>query len=156
MMEGFKELLGALGSNVGVVESVRDWKEAVRISGELLLKGGCIEPRYIEKMIKTCEELGPYIAICPGIAIPHARPEDGAKKVCLAILVVREGVNFGSHNDPVYVLIAFSTPDKSSHIKVIQELARLLMDKGEELVNRLKGAKSEKEILEVIDSLITE
>lgn len=152
----FKELFTALGDKVGVVEKVRDWKEAVRISGELLLQHGCIEPSYIEKMISTCKELGPYIAISPGVAIPHARPEDGAKKVCLSILVVKKGVNFGSHNDPVYVLIAFSSPDKSSHIKVIQQLAKLMMEKGSEIVDRLKKVESEEDILKVLNDLVSE
>ena len=155
MRKEFKELLSALGRNVDVVEAVGDWREAVRLSGRLLLEGGCIEPEYIEKMIKTCEELGPYIAICPGVAIPHARPEEGARRVCLSILVVRKGVNFGSHNDPIYVLIAFSTPDKTSHIKVMQELAKLLIDKGEELVNSLRNAKTKKDILETLDRLVS-
>lgn len=75
-MEKTANLLATLGDKIGLVEKVKDWKEAVRLSGELLLRDGCIEPRYIDGMIKTCEELGPYIAICPGVAIPHARPED--------------------------------------------------------------------------------
>ncbi|RLE63985.1 MAG: PTS mannitol transporter subunit IIA [Thermoprotei archaeon] len=155
MIDEFKELFTALGGNVGLVDKVKDWTEAVRISGELLLQHGCIEPSYIEKMISTCRELGPYIAISPGVAIPHARPEDGAKKVCLSILVVKEGVNFGSHNDPVYVLIAFSTPDKSSHIKVIQQLAKLMMKKGAEMVDRLKKVESEEDILKVLSDLVS-
>lgn len=69
------------------------------------------------------------------------------------MLVVKNGVNFGSHNDPVYVLIAFSTPDKKSHIKVIQELAKLLMEKSRELVEYLKKAKSEKEIIEIVEKI---
>ena len=152
-MEKIANLLATLGDKVGLVGKVRDWKEAVRLSGEFLLKDGCIEPRYIDGMIKTCEKLGPYIAICPGIAIPHARPEDGAKGVCLSLLVVKNGVIFGSHNDPVYVLIAFSTPDKKSHIKVIQELAKLLMEKSRELVEYLKKAKSEKEIMKIVEKI---
>lgn len=52
----------------------------MRIGGELLEKSGAIEPRYIDAMINTVKEIGPYIVIAPGIAMPHARPEAGAKK----------------------------------------------------------------------------
>jgi PTS system ascorbate-specific IIA component len=148
------DLLSAIDDRISVTESVSDWKEAVILSGQLLHSSGCVEAEYIEKMIKTCQELGPYIAIAPGIAIPHARPEDGAKKVCFSILIVKRGVNFGSHNDPVYVLIAFSTPDKSSHIVLIQNLAELLLNKGEEMVKQLSKASSPQEVRIILENLL--
>lgn len=146
-------LLNAVNDRISIVESVADWKESVMLSGQLLLRDGCIETSYIDKMIKTCEELGPYIAIAPGIAIPHARPEDGARRVCFSILIVRSGVNFGSHNDPVYVLMAFSTPDKASHISLIQNLAELLLNRGEELVSLLREAASPQEAKRILEEL---
>lgn len=148
------DLLSAINGRISVTEKVADWKESVTLSGQLLLRDGCIETEYVEKMIKTCEELGPYIAIAPGIAIPHARPEDGAKKVCFSILIVRSGVNFGSHNDPVYVLMAFSTPDKTSHIALIQNLAELLLNKGEELVKRIREASSPQNARQILEELL--
>lgn len=147
-------LVEAVNGRISVVESVADWKESVVLSGQLLLGDGCIDAGYIDKMIKTCQELGPYIAIAPGIAIPHARPEDGARKVCFSVLIVRNGVNFGSHNDPVYVLMAFSTPDKTSHISLIQNLAELLLNKGEELVKRLREAVSPQDARRVLEELL--
>ena len=58
------------------------WEDAVRAAGRMLLDCGAVEERYIEAMVETAKDLGPYIVIAPGIAIPHARPEDGAKDVC--------------------------------------------------------------------------
>jgi len=151
---GYINLLNAVNDRIFIVESVTDWKESVMLSGQLLLRDGCIEASYIDKMIKTCQELGPYIAIAPGIAIPHARPEDGARKVCFSVLVVRNGVNFGSHNDPVYVLMAFSTPDKTSHISLIQNLAELLLNKEEELVKLLREAQSLQDARRILEELL--
>ncbi|MEM4005958.1 MAG: PTS sugar transporter subunit IIA, partial [Desulfurococcaceae archaeon] len=79
-------LLHAFDRRVQIVQSVSNWIEATKLSGILLLKDGCIEEGYIERMVETCRELGPYIAIMPGLAIPHARPEDGAKKLCFSAL----------------------------------------------------------------------
>jgi len=148
-------VLRAIDRRVRVIGSVKDWIEATRHSGSLLLAHGCIEENYIEKMIQTCRELGPYIAIMPGLAIPHARPEDGARKLCLSVVVVKQGVNFGSHNDPVYVLMAFSTPDKSSHIEVMKQLANILLDKGEKLVQELKEALNEEDALRRLASILS-
>ena len=63
---------------VGV--KAENWEGAVRISGKLLLDKGLVEPQYIKVMINVMTELGPYLVVAPGVALPHARPEDGAKK----------------------------------------------------------------------------
>lgn len=129
-------LLEALDGRIQVLERVGSWAEAVRISGELLAADGLVAPFYVERMIRTCEELGPYIAIAPGVAIPHARPEDGAYAFGLSLVVVKEGVSFGSHNDPVHVLIAFATPDRSAHIEFLRQLAEILA-RSEEIAHAL-------------------
>jgi len=147
-------MLEALDARVEVIEEIEGWENAVRRVGRLLRNGECIDEEYVSKMVSTCKELGPYVVIAPGVAIPHARPEDGAKRVCLSLLVIKKGVEFGSPNDPVYVLIAFSSPDKHSHIKVLQELAMLLSEKGEEFLTKLREAQTEEEILVKIRELL--
>lgn len=47
--------------------SVTDWKDAVRKSGELLVNAGAAEPRYIDAMIRFCEEHHAYIVIARAI-----------------------------------------------------------------------------------------
>lgn len=124
-------LLEALDQRIRILKRVGGWPEAVRISGELLAADGLVSPSYVERMVRTCEELGPYIAIAPGVAIPHARPEDGAYAFGLSVVVVQEGICFGSHNDPVHLLIAFATPDRSAHIEFLRQLAGILSRVGE-------------------------
>ncbi len=141
-------LVRAISSRVMIVESVKDWVEAVKLSGTLLAVDGVIEERYINAMVKVTEELGPYAVIAPGVAIPHARPEDGAKRIGLSILVVKSGVNFGSPNDPVYVVIGFAAIDKTSHLGVLKELAELLSIP--DLVEKLRNSSSVEEIIDII------
>jgi mannitol/fructose-specific phosphotransferase system IIA component (Ntr-type) len=76
-------LYKAIDNRVMIVESVKDWVEAVKLSGSLLAVDGIVEERYINAMVEVIKELGPYAVIAPGVAIPHARPEDGAKEIGL-------------------------------------------------------------------------
>ena len=138
------DLLRALGDRVLVGASARDWVEAVRLAGELLVRDGVVEERYAEAMVRVTEELGPYAVIAPGVAMPHARPEDGAREVGLSLVVLREGVNFGSPNDPVYVVIGFAAKDKTSHLRVLQQLAEFLSEP--DVVEELKRIRSEDEL----------
>jgi mannitol/fructose-specific phosphotransferase system IIA component (Ntr-type) len=111
--------------------SAKTWQEAVRTVGQLLVKAGAAEPRYIEAMIRTVQELGAYIVLAPGMALPHARPEDGARKVGFAAITLSEGVNFGNpDNDPVRLVIAFCAPDPTSHLYMLERLARKLEQPG--------------------------
>jgi len=141
-------LVKAISNRVMIVESVKNWIEAVKLSGTLLAVDGVVEERYIDAMVKVTEELGPYAVIAPGVAIPHARPEDGAREIGLSILVVKNGVNFSSPNDPVYVVIGFAAIDKTSHLGILKELAELL--DTPDLVEKLRNSSSSEEIIEII------
>lgn len=128
----------------------RDWKEAVRAAGKLLVDSGCVEPQYVPAMIRMVEEIGSYIVIAPGVALPHARPEEGAKKACMSLVTLDRAVSFGHQDyDPVTMVIAFAAPEKEGHLEALKEVARLL--EHTDRVSRLKGASSVDEVLEILE-----
>ncbi|MGC9772656.1 PTS sugar transporter subunit IIA [Fervidobacterium pennivorans subsp. shakshaketiis] len=147
--------LEAIGDRIEFVDKVDTWENAVRIGGKLLREDGIVAPDYIDKMIEVCKELGPYIAIAPKVAIPHARPEDGAKSFGVSLLIIREGINFGSHNDPIHLVISFATPDKESHLRFLQELAKILED-SEKIVEYLINSKNKEEIKDFFKKKLSE
>jgi PTS system ascorbate-specific IIA component len=121
-----------------------DWRAAVRSAGELLELAGVCEPRYVEAMIAAVERLGPYMVLAPGIALAHARPEDGVLKPGLSIVTLATPVAFGSpENDPVRLVIAFGGVDHTSHIGMLQELALFLMqESNQELLKSASDIQS--------------
>jgi len=133
---------------------VSTWEEAVKIAGEILYKNGKATREYIIGMVNTIKKLGPYAVIAPGVALPHARPEDGALKVGISIVVLKRPLNFGSPNDPVKVIIAFSAPDKKSHVQLLQELAVLLSN--DEFREKLANAETPQEVIGIIKSFKSE
>ena len=141
-------LLDAINDTVMVDAEASDWVEAVRLAGFLLYRGNKVKEEYVEAMIRTTKELGPYAVIAPGVAIPHARPEDGAIDVGFSIVVLKKPVKFGSPNDPVYIVIGFSAIDRKTHLKALQQLANLLSKP--EFIERLKKARSPADVKEVV------
>ncbi|UCC77788.1 MAG: PTS sugar transporter subunit IIA [Anaerolineales bacterium] len=128
---------------------VGGWREAVREVGKLLVASGAVEPRYVDAMIAMVEEIGPYIVIAPGVALPHARPEDGVKRACIGLLTLDPPVNFGNEsNDPVSLVVAFGAPESQKHLDALRDVARLLQDSVR--LGRLKAASNVDEVLEVI------
>ncbi len=126
------------------------WREAVHASGRLLVEAGFAEPRYIDAMLRTVEELGPYIVIAPGVALPHARPEDGALGTGFAAVVLAAPVEFGNpDNDPVHLVVAFCAPDKSAHIGSLSRLAKALGKN--DFLQRARAAQSEAELVKILN-----
>ena len=138
---------------VDVKAEVQDWEEAVRAAGELLYDNGDVEARYIDNMINIVKEVGPYIVLLKGVALAHARPEQGAKKIGLSLLTLKTPVYFGnSENDPVSLVFALSAVDSSSHIDLLSELSEIFND--ERGMERLTECKSKKELLNMIDNIV--
>ena len=123
--------------------------EAVRESGRLLVEKGLADEAYIEAMLKNVEVNGTYIVIAPGIAMPHARPEEGAIGIGLSIVTLKEPVIFGHpKNDPVKIVVGLCAIDHQSHLKALTELADILMN--EKKVEEIISADSEQEIMKII------
>jgi len=130
--------------------SARNWEEAVKEAGMLLVHSGSVEPQYVPAMVQMVKDIGPYIVIAPGVALPHARPEEGAKRPCMSLVTLDTPVNFGNeYNDPVTLVIAFAAPGKEGHLEALAELARFLEDNDR--VEKLKQAASVDEALELIE-----
>lgn len=124
--------------------------EAVRKSGELLVHSGLATNNYVDGMIENVEINGTYIVIAPGIAMPHARPEEGALDVGFSIVSLKEPVVFGHpKNDPVKIVIGLCAIDHQTHLKALAELVEILSH--EENVACFANATSKTEIMDIIE-----
>ncbi|ERK06318.1 MAG: PTS sugar transporter subunit IIA [Pantoea sp.] len=131
------------------LENVSDWKEAIQVAGRPLLNEGAISQQYIDVIIQQKEDIGPYFVIAPRIAMPHARPEQGAQKLGLSIVKLGHAVKFDAdENDPVDAIFMFSAPDSNSHIEMISQLAEVLSD--DETMGRLFNAGSKEELSAIL------
>jgi PTS system ascorbate-specific IIA component len=134
---------------VKLVESVDTWEEAVTLCFEGLLADGYINKEYIPKVIKMGKELHFHFLLAPGLAMPHARPEDGAVKTGVSLLIVKNGVHFEDHqHNPVHCLIGLCAVDGNAHLEFMMEIASLFGD--ESIIDTLKKANSVEEILEIL------
>jgi mannitol/fructose-specific phosphotransferase system IIA component (Ntr-type) len=130
---------------------VDTWGEAVDRVGQVLVDSGAVEPRYTEAMKRVLKEMGPYAVIAPGIVLLHARPEDGVRRPCLAMLTLATPVPFGhSQNDPVDLVFAIGAVDKNAHLAALQELARLLTDQA--TLRRFRSATDRQSVRSAIEA----
>ncbi|MEH7415703.1 BglG family transcription antiterminator [Neobacillus drentensis] len=107
--------------------SVSDWKEGIRVASQPLVELGTIEERYVDAMIQSIEENGPYVVITPGVAIPHSRPEQGVRSLSMSLLKLDEAVDFAP-NKPVRLIIVLAAADSESHLRALVQLTELLSE----------------------------
>lgn len=129
--------------------SAENWEEAVRKSAAALLEHGKITESYIDAMIRTAKETGPYIVVTKHVALPHANPEAGAKETAMGIAVLENPIEFGNKaNDPVKYVFCLSAVDHERHLQAMAELLELLGK--DEFYNILDNAEDPKEIINYI------
>lgn len=132
-----------------------DWKEAIRKASRSFLERGIIEEKYVEAMINSVLEFGPYIVLSENIALAHARPEDGAKETGLYFTSLKQPIEFGAEDfDPVKLLIVLSAKDSDSHINLLTQLSEIMQDR--DVIEKLIDTNDKQEFANIIKEALVE
>lgn len=110
--------------NIGIHNEKMSWMQAILETGKCLKENGNIENRYLEEIISQIRYYGPYMFIVPGVALAHAKPEDGVKKLGLSLHIFREQIDFSDfHKANIILLLA--AEDQESHLKVLKDIVTI-------------------------------
>jgi transcriptional antiterminator/mannitol/fructose-specific phosphotransferase system IIA component (Ntr-type) len=137
-----------------LTDSADDWKSAVRLAAKPLLNYEYIEPSYVEAMIKSVEQLGPYIVIAPKVALPHARPEQGVNRVGMSMLRLKEPVYFSTEKQHgAQLIIVLAATDNETHLKALSQLSMMLSENDN--IDKLIAMNTKQEMLALIEAYST-
>lgn len=115
--------------NVRLHVSAKDWEEAVRIGGQILVENGYATESYVDGIVNSIKKYGPYVVISKGFAIPHTRPEDGSLGIGFSLITLKEPIYFDPEDDPVEVMICFSAVDSETHLDILKMIVAFV-EKG--------------------------
>ena len=110
--------------SIALNQTATSWKEAIKVGTDLLVKAGTIEPSYYDHIISNIEKMGPYIILAPGLAMPHARPEEGVIKTSFALVTLKDPVTFEGEDEPVSVFITLAGSDSDRHMEGLIEITQ--------------------------------
>ncbi|SIQ12649.1 PTS system, ascorbate-specific IIA component [Alkalispirochaeta americana] len=148
-MAGFVERVIATRT-IAVRQATSDWEAAVRLGGEMMKSAGLVEQSYIDAMVDNHKKIGPYYVLAPGIAMPHAKPEEGVRKTGYAVVTLAQPVSFGDpENDPVDLLIFAGAISREDHNEEVVPQVAELCD-SESYVARLRGAPTVEAAISVL------
>ncbi|SMH62732.1 phosphoenolpyruvate--protein phosphotransferase [Azospirillum agricola] len=108
-------------------------EEAIREAAQLLVAAGCIDPAYVDSMIRREGVANTFLG--HGVAIPHGMVEDRelVRRNGIAILQIPQGVRWNEEQTARLVVAIAARSD--AHITVLRRLTRLMQD--EERLNAL-------------------
>ena len=134
-------------NRIAIINSVVDYKEAIRLAAKPLLKEEIITNAYIEKIITNYDFNYPNIVFGTEIAVPHASAEDGSNALAMSLLKINNGVKFGK-DCLVHVVVMLAPIDTSSHLKALIQLSNLAMNDDD--VKELAECTNKNEIQNIL------
>lgn len=148
------QLKDSLISNNSILLNAQasDWKSAIKLGTDALVKAGVVEPRYYEAIITAIEEQGPYICIHDAFALPHCRPEDGVIKTGFALTVLETPIYFEGVDEPVDVLVTLAGKDSDEHIEGTMQVANLI--EFDEDFSKLRACKTPAQVASLIEEAL--
>ena len=131
-----------------------DSTEAINLLGTMMVQDGYIHPSYIGAIHKREINFptGIVLASC-GIALPHATPEDNIFKNGIAVLRLKQPVQFHSMENPddnvsVTLLFMLALNGSENHLNMLQKLFAIFQQ--EALVRCIQQTTSAKEVCQLM------
>ncbi|EFE96809.1 PTS mannitol transporter subunit IICBA [Serratia odorifera] len=125
-----------------------DKEQAIRFAGEQLVKGGYVEPEYVQAMLEREKLTSTYLG--ESIAVPHGTIEakDRVLRTGVVFCQYPQGVRFGDEEDEVARLVIGIAARNNEHIHVITSLTNALDD--ETVIERLAQTSNPQEVLALL------
>jgi len=114
--------------NVEIIDSVKDWREAVEVGTRKLIEGGYITHEYTEAIIENAIKFDAYFVLVEGVALLHASSTSGVNQTQLSLTYVKEPFKFEGKDENVNLMITLAAADADAHMVAMQRVAMVLGD----------------------------
>jgi ascorbate-specific phosphotransferase enzyme iia component len=142
-------------NSIKLNQTAANWEEAIKIGTDLLVASGAIEPRYYDNIVSKIKEMGPYIVLAPGLAMPHARPEEGVIRTAFGLTTLAQPVDFDG--EQISVLVTLAGSDSDTHMEGIMEITQIFDDPDSEdgvNIQKFLDCKTQEDVLAVINAAL--
>ena len=138
-------------NSIKLNQTAANWEEAIKIGTDLLVASGAIEPRYYDNIVSNIKEMGPYIVLAPGLAMPHARPEEGVIRTAFGLTTLAQPIDFDG--EQISVLVTLAGSDSDTHMEGIQIFDDPDSEDGVN-IQKFLDCKTQEDVLAVIDAAL--
>lgn len=148
--DGEQNLFLLTADNVFLGQHADHKEQAIRFAGEQLVKGGYVQPEYVQAMLDREKLTSTYLG--ESIAVPHGTIEakDRVLRTGVVFCQYPDGVRFGDEEEDIARLVIGIAARNNEHIQVITSLTNALDD--ETVIARLSHTTDVQEVLELLAS----
>ncbi len=127
------------------------WQDSIRYAGECLVQEHSIQEKYLDTIISQTQYYGPYMFLNQDVMLAHAKPEDGAQRLDVALTIFKEPVCFGRDRH-ARMLFTLAAVDQESHLKILKDILKLIEKEDHE--ERLLECEDTQQLKQVIERII--
>lgn len=141
---------------IRLAQDVPTREQAIRMAGQLLVDGGCVESAYIDSMIDRNNDISTYMGNF--IAIPHGTDEGKKhiKKTGISVVQIPMGVDFSDPNDDSaeqLVTVVFGIAGlNNEHLNLLSQIAIYCSDVSN--VAKLADAQTPEEVIRLLKNVV--
>lgn len=143
-----QHLFRLTADNVFLGQHADHKEQAIRFAGEQLVKGGYVQPEYVQAMLDREKLTSTYLG--ESIAVPHGTIEakDRVLRTGIVFCQYPDGVRFGDEEDDIARLVIGIAARNNEHIQVITSLTNALDDDA--VIARLSQTTDVQKVLELL------
>lgn len=149
-MEVYKvDFLDSLIENDSVLLNVEasSWEEAIQKTVQPLINSEAVSQQYVEEIIKSTNEMGPYYILIENFAMPHARPGSYVMKDSFSFVTLKEPVLF-PEDQSVKVLVCLAATSNENHLgSALPQIAAIFSDSS--IFEEINQAKTKTDIVDL-------
>ncbi|WP_434341989.1 PTS sugar transporter subunit IIA [Mesomycoplasma hyopneumoniae] len=147
-------LLTSLKENDSILinQTASNWQDAVKISCQPLLDKGLISTEYVQAIIQSTIENGPYYILAPFLAMPHSEAGKGVFGNGFSLVVFNKPFYFEADSRPVQILITLAATNSDIHTSVaLPQIVAAFEDVAN--IEKIKNAQSKEEIISLLQKV---
>lgn len=144
-------------NSIKLHQKAANWEEAIKIGTDMLVATNVIKPEYYTAIVESIKELGPYIILAPGLAMPHARPEQGVNETGFALVTFDTPITFEGEDEPVRMMITLAGSTGDAHMEGLMQITEVLDDEESETgvnIQKFLDCNTSEEVMAVIDTAL--
>ena len=147
-----KNLLDYLNKeNIVIKEKETNWRNVVKIIGNILLEDGCIEESYIQSMKNLVDECGTFMVLNQRLMLLHAENNNDVFKTGVSFLKLNYPVTFPDNKKLMYIF-GLSCLSKEEISETLNDLVTLA--ENDEFFSELERKNNQAEIHKTIKKYI--
>lgn len=137
---------------VSIIDNDNNWREAIKVGCNKLVKESLVKKDYYKYIIKNVEKFGPYFIVDKDIAICFASFTKKVNKKAVQVTIFKKGFLFPSDNRKIKITLSFSVQGNNMSEEEFTKWMILIGNRS--CIDKLTSFSNEEKLFQYINSYL--